>query len=1439
MTAHAALHLTFKRCYPKRTNKHRASQRQEEQLKSLFSCLLPKKLKYERVYINLELWRKAPLPEIHEMKIQTQHTTLKATYLTSLIAIAFANNYVQGAVAPKLDNIPVGDTSSVPPNILYILDSSGSMQRDYVPDSPPWARGATDFDSDPWDLGAAGQTQVGHKSFYCNQLAFNPNIKYTPPYSPNTPAYSDMTSFTAARLDGYGTENATSVDLSQTIAINGQNFFRTYYYEYTGPKDVNGNPNPPFLNGAADARCLERVTATAGSSGGRPTATSTNFTLREISPVIPGGGITEVQKNYLNWFSYYRYRMTMMKTATGETFKNMDAKLRFGFFNLYATPAILRSATDNPRFLPVNPYGDTQKKSFYTKLYATAASGGTPLREALSGAGLYFAGKYGSSTDPMLKNKDGGRCQKNFTILTTDGYWTASSSTNPICGSSCDTAANQGTRDLSTTVTGTNASGGNQVGNRDGTTGTTLPTAVNGGYGDRDDATSDGTINMLRKTPNQPGDTLIGAGIVDHLNRSNTLADVAMYYYATPLRGSVESNGGTGDNFNWDVDLYTPGLPHFQNMRTYTVGLGVAGRFRYGNLNYKNLSSTETGALNLAAAAADINNLNYDFARIQSEAMSCAASGHSTGTSRCTWPAPASDTRENVDDLWHAAVNGRGAFFSAGNASQMVSGLRAALAEISAQSTNATAPATASRAFSTDNNVNYAVSYRSGSWSGRLYAQLFNPETGQLLDDGTTKKCPLEPMWRAHKQLDAQVQSGGWNNGRKIIVGPFADAGNARSFQWAALTSGQTAILQDDVTTSNWNAFAATFGLSNFPKSYGEYLLQYLRGDQTNEGVNGYQLFRDRGDTNSNSCATMVDTTAGILGDIINAAPIMVSSPKEGYKDEFNPGYSAFKAAKKDRKPVLYAVANDGMVHAFDASSTGSGKDRKATSTSGQELWAFIPGLLMHKNNDDGATPKKAGLPSYAYPTGGIDNLGIPAFSKHYFIDVTPQYNDVDFGFVAAGGGSEAVVNTPSWRSVLVGGLAKGGKGFYALDVTDGATNSDGSALTESSLASKFLWEFKGVSTEDVEDLGYSFSQPAITKSKKYGWVGLITSGYNNASGRGAIWMLNIKTGEIIQKFRIQKTCSTQPCATEPGIGSGLSASEPLNLGKITAYVRSQGSEELMAAYAGDMQGNMWRLDFTAENKKDWTISKLAQVSSPSTSEKGVYGTLAQPITVAPDIQWDASSNRRWVFFGTGMDLSGDDRNPALAQANQIQSFYGIIDGTGAEADPSVPPAITRANLAKADPKSINGTLNGALKDGEKGFYMDFSATNADKTKLAERMVYDPAGAYGLIISTTLQPIVDVCYPSTSGFVYARGYENGRIGKSLLQDTTLNTLSFAEAKKGFANTPRLAQLSKKDDSKGKIILQTCDRKGACTNYSANFLTQATGKRASWRELSNQ
>jgi type IV pilus assembly protein PilY1 len=373
-----------------------------------------------------------------------------------------------------------------------------------------------------------------------------------------------------------------------------------------------------------------------------------------------------------------------------------------------------------------------------------------------------------------------------------------------------------------------------------------------------------------------------------------------------------------------------------------------------------------------------------------------------------------------------------------------------------------------------------------------------------------------------------------------------------------------------------------------------------------------------------------------LLGDIINAEPVVVN-------------YSS--------GAVVFQASNDGMLHAFDGTI--------GATTSGQELWAYVPRLVHGK---------LAG------------RAAVSGFEHEYLVDGTP-----------------AVAQIGSSR-VLVGGLGKGGAGYYALNITSGT------AADEAAVVSKVLWEFTNA------DMGYSFGTPLIVKTAA-GWRVVVASGYGNqgtgsgglgGDGRGRVWLLDPDDGSIKKTFK-----------TPVGFGT---TTDPLGLAYLAKPQNHAADDVVRFVYGGDLKGNVWRIDLDDSNNSD--LLRIAAVNDGTSPVK------AQPITTAPVVAPVAGSGTKFlVYFGTGQYFSIDDV-PGTASPNtwagQRQTIYGIVDDTS-QSSPALPNI--RGTNGTSCPTGTGAGGNGDLVcqaatgttvthhpvdlNTKRGFYVDLPTTPA------------------------------------------------------------------------------------------------------------------------------
>jgi type IV pilus assembly protein PilY1 len=224
--------------------------------------------------------------------------------------------------------------------------------------------------------------------------------------------------------------------------------------------------------------------------------------------------------------------------------------------------------------------------------------------------------------------------------------------------------------------------------------------------------------------------------------------------------------------------------------------------------------------------------------------------------------------------------------------------------------------------------------------------------------------------------------------------------------------------------------------------------------------------------------------------------------------------------------------------------------------------------------------------------------------------------------------------------TLLVGGLGKGGKGYYALDVTDADTIEAGDSSGEDQAKQFVLWEYPKVGTTD-DDLGYTYSKALIVKSNaknaypngdlKYEWVVIFGNGYDSTNCNAVLYIMDID-GNVIKKID-----------TAVGTCNGLST---------PALVDVNADFKVDYAYAGDLEGNLWKFDLTDPDINNWTVA-----FKDGTTPKPLFQVPGQPITTKPDVMVHLQKDGYMVIFGTGRYLSAADRTNT-----DTQTIYGIWD---------------------------------------------------------------------------------------------------------------------------------------------------------------------------------
>ncbi|MFZ2160596.1 MAG: PilC/PilY family type IV pilus protein [Sideroxyarcus sp.] len=926
-----------------------------------------------------------------------------------------------------------------------------------------------------------------------------------------------------------------------------------------------------------------------------------------------------------------------------------------------------KTATTGTSFLDNAIFELAHKNKWFTTLFNTGTGCWTPLRGALSKVGQYYAHKIGT-VDPVQYS-----CQQNFAILSTDGYWNSN---------------------VETSTFGPYALDGALVGDLDYTAPTTYP--------------SDG----MYQGPSAA---------------SNTLADVAKYYYETDLRSSALGNCTGASSIDYpsgstdvcfDNVFTTPTDSNDkQHMTTFTMGLGADG-----TLNFQTDYNT--------AMSGDY----YDLI-------------NALGTPTTNWSNPITNSAEaRIDDLWHAAVNGRGSYFSAKDPDQIIAGFNKALKEIGTTPGGAAAAATSTLNPVAGNNLLYLATYTTVKWTGNLQARSINTDDGSVSDSATwcaesiSKDECLSPATidtvtsgsstvlncvvpnataltctNAGSVFDAVAETCTTEIANVCTgtlpprVATFTDTRTIYTAPAGGLTplTGQNLVLfNSSYATANPASFSPSTatpagpvdGLTQWSTIASAHspvkLLSFLRGqtgyEMRSSNATGDKLYRVR---------------EAVMGDALESQPAYISNPVFNYTYS---GYSDYKVAKAGRFGTVFVGSNDGMLHAFVAATDTSDPDE----VGGRERWAYVPSMVI---------PNLWKLADTSYNT------------KHTnYINGSVNIADICVATDCT------VATAADWRTILVGGLNGGGRGYYALDITD----------PEKPI---LLWEFTHTKAnpDGDADLGYSFGNPVITRKTNGTWVIVFASGYNNSSGgigngKGYLYVLNAATGKIISKI-------------STGVGD---TTTPSGLAQIAVWNDAEGGNQAGYTYATDLLGNIWRFDINSSVAATGTgsIGNGAFMKFATLKDSG---GAAQPITTTPVL--GLVNTHKVVFVGTGKYLEAADKS-----TSQVQSLYAIKD-VGASATWLDNPRSHTLSTPKMVQQVI--TMNGSTRfedpdpatrkpvdfSSDLGWFIDFP----DAGTGSERVNIDPKLILGTLLVPTIVPKSTACTPGGYGWFNYFDYSNG------------------------------------------------------------------------------
>ena len=604
-----------------------------------------------------------------------------------------------------------------PPNVLFILDDSGSMAFDFMPGS-----------NSSSEVPETSPDRIQLQAYTRNTLYYNPNTTYRPWLKADNSRYTGGTSYTSVYSDD--TDLSGSKDLSNST--------RTYYVPKSGATDLSDSRqydrydikevggkvrvvhSKTLASGSWEDQDVSdgrwkyfEITVPAGGdeltvnaddnnddgdlyvrkgsnpSGSRYNCRDTDGDNKSCSVDDPDSGTwyigiygsddvnnidvsytvtgttyetptgrseSDEIKNYATWYSYYRTRNKMAKGAASEAFGQMGSGIRVGFDTIWNRGGKSSSTSgSNPAYpIPVNTNDGKFTGDNRSDWFDYLQDAGASNGTPLKGA-LQRAGRY-------------------FEKTSSSGPWGPGDASDQIsCRQSFAILTTDGYWN------------------------------DNSGYdGKIDDADSEDGDVITAKDGKTTGQYEAEPPYSDENgNRhsdsySDTLADVANYYWKRDLN-DLDNNvpNSTSDPAFW------------QHMTTFSLAIGQSGTL-----------DPDTDLVSIK------NGSKY-------------------------WPEPEADEASTIDDLWHAAVNGHGTFVAASSPTKFAQALVDALATVAARNGSASNVTANSTSFQSDTAV-YQASYVSGKWTGELASYAVS-SAGVATD---AEGNPL-PTWKASEHVPA------------------------------------------------------------------------------------------------------------------------------------------------------------------------------------------------------------------------------------------------------------------------------------------------------------------------------------------------------------------------------------------------------------------------------------------------------------------------------------------------------------------------------------------------------------------------------------------------------------------------------------------------------------------------------------------------------------
>ena len=710
-----------------------------------------------------------------------------------------------------------------------------------------------------------------------------------------------------------------------------------------------------------------------------------------------------------------------------------------------------------------------------------------------------------------------------------------------------------------------------------------------------------------------------------------TLADWAFYSWAQPLQTSGLSDGGKLNPSR--VYQEAPDTETFGS-GTDTVTLKKFWNPKYNPATWPHIVTYTIGFSEMA--------YSWNYASItastQMNPFIYDGSFPQLAKGTTTWPDLTKSTEaRNALDLWHAALNGRGRFYAIKEGEELETAFREIIGKINEESTPLP-----DKIGGGGGTSGYNVSQNNAG----IFASIYSPLKGWSGSITATRAvepeeyaCPTkaDPAAKCIRFPDTIADWQGKSTADRLDEAWPAD-GAVDTRLVLSWSDGTNQGIPFKWTSSDAIGYSTAQQLALLGETSGDTTLDPLK----TKGINIVNYIRGDRRLEGTTTDKPLRVRYSRQGDVVNSEIWYTGRPSSNY----GMGYSGFVTAQKNRTPVLYVGGNDGMLHGFSA-------------TDGKELLAYVPRGVV----------------------GGLKDLTDKDYQHRYYVDGSPMTGDIKDG--------------STWKTLLVGTLGAGGKGYFVLNVTNPAgfgtasaselvvmdrTRGNNEAVPSCSALTGTAKTACDTAVAENEDIGNIVAKPGrnpanlqeatqIARLNNGRWAVVMGNGYNSTNQRPVLLVQYLDGDKALK--RIQAVPATVATGTGNANDNGLAS---------PALVDLDGDGKTDVVYAGDNLGNLWKFDLTSASDSDWKVAfgdnkPLFTARGPATLTSTTRDKV-QPITAPPIVRPNDRSmtvgtgasaktvpvGGMMVAFGTGRNLTSTDRRTDITQP--VQTLYSVLDNT-------------------------------------------------------------------------------------------------------------------------------------------------------------------------------